>query len=88
MYLLSSKFYTHSNRSLFGWYVWSLYKVGFSISKIFNLRSILPTPVILRETEGEVAESIIHQITLTLKESSDRCRRWLSDEEEHFRQNS
>ena len=30
---------------------------GLSIPKIFTLRSILPTPVILREAEGEVAES-------------------------------
>ena len=57
MYLASSKFYTHNNKSLFGWYVWFLYMVVFSIPKIFNLRSILPTPVILREAEGEVAES-------------------------------
>ena len=58
--------------------------VGFSIPKIFNLRSILPTPVILRGAKGEVAESIIHQITLALKESSDRCRRWFWAGEEHF----
>ena len=59
MYLASSKFYTHNNKSLFGWYVWFLYMVVFSIPKIFNLRIILPTPVILRGAKGEVAESIL-----------------------------
>ena len=54
-----SKSYTHSTRSLFDWYVWFLSMVGFSIPRTFTLRSILPTPVILREAEGEVAESII-----------------------------
>ena len=39
---------------------------GFSIPRTFTLRSILPTPVILREAEGEVAESIFQQITLAL----------------------
>ena len=52
-----SKSYTHSTRSLFDWYVWFLSMVGFSIPRTFTLRSILPTPVILRKAEGEVAES-------------------------------
>ena len=52
--------------------------VGFSIPRTFTLRSILPTPVILREAEGEVAESIFQQITLTLRERGDRSIRWLS----------
>ena len=64
-----SKTYTHSKRSLFGWYVWFLYMVGFSlfsfsIPRTFTPRSILPSPVILREAEGEVAESILQQTTL------------------------
>ena len=42
--------------------------VGFSIPRTFTLRSILPTPVILRKAEGEVAESMFQQITLTLRE--------------------
>ena len=79
MYPASSKFYTHSTRSLFGWYVWSLYKVGFSIPKIFTLRSILPTPVILREAEGEVAESNIKEDNPLLWEREDRRRRWVRE---------
>ena len=71
MYPASSKTHTHSNRFLLGWYVWSLYKVGFSIPRTFTLRSKLPTPVILREAEGEVAESIIEQITLVIREKGD-----------------
>ena len=43
MYPASSKTHTHSNRFLLGWYVWSLYKVGFSIPRTFTLRNILPT---------------------------------------------
>ena len=58
--------------------------VVFSIPKIFNLRSILPTPVILREAEGEVAESIFQQITPSLRERGDRRIRWLWAGEEHF----
>ena len=41
--------------------------ISYSIPRTFTLRSILPTPVILREAEGEVAESIIQQITLALR---------------------
>ena len=62
--------------------------ISFSIPQTFTLRSILPTPVILREAEGEVAESIFQQITLALKESGDRCRRWLRAGQEQFPQNS
>ena len=62
--------------------------VGFSIPRTFTLRSIPPTPVILRGAKGEVAESIIHQITLALREREDCCRLWVSAGEEHFRQNS
>ena len=72
MYLASSKFYTHNNKSLFGWYVWFLYMVVFSIPKIFNLCSILPTPVILRGAEGEVAESILTESTLSKGVWDDR----------------
>ena len=43
-----------------------------------------PHSVILRGAEGEVAESIIHQITLALKESSDRCIHWLRARQKHF----
>ena len=68
MYPASSKFYTHNSKSLFGWYVWFLSMISFSIPRTFTLRSILPTPVILRGAEGEVAESMFQQITLTLRE--------------------
>ena len=88
MYPASSKTYTHSTRSLFGWYVWFLSMVGFSIPRTFTLRSILPTPVILRGAEGEVAESIIQQITLALRERGDRCRRWLRAGTKTLSQNS
>ena len=43
-----------------------------------------PPPVILREAEGEVAESIIEKITLVLRERVDLCRRWVRAGEEHF----
>jgi len=88
MYPASSKTYTHSTRSLFDWYVWFLYMVGFSIPKICTLRSILPTPVILREAEGEVAESIIQQITLALWERGDRHRHWVKARQKRFPPNS
>ena len=42
--------------------------VGFSSPKTFILHSMPPPPVILREAEGEVAESIIEKITHTLRE--------------------
>ena len=73
-----SKTHTHSTSSLFDWCVWFLNMVGFSIPRTFTLRSILPTPVILRGAEGEVAESMFQQITLTLRERGDRSIRWLS----------
>ena len=57
--------------------------VGFSIPRTFTLRSILPTPVILRGAEGEVAESMFQQITLTLREG-DRRSRWVRFWVEHF----
>ena len=43
MYPVSSKTYTHGNKSLFNWYVWFLYMISFSIPRTFTLRSILPT---------------------------------------------
>ena len=81
-----SKSYTHSTRSLFDWYVWFLSMVGFSIPRTFTLRSILPTPVILREAEGEVAESIFQQITLVLWERGDRHRLWVKARQKPFPQ--
>ena len=42
--------------------------VGFASPKTLTLRSTPHHPVILREAEGEVAESIIHKITLALLE--------------------
>ena len=42
--------------------------VGFSSPKTFILHSMPPPPVILREAEGEVVESIIEKITHTLRE--------------------
>ena len=62
--------------------------VGSSNLKTFHLHSMPPTPVILREAEGEVAESIIQQITLALKESGDRPRRWVRTRQKHFPPNS
>ena len=59
---------------------------GIIYSKNFHFSQHAPHPVILREAEGEVAESIIQQITLALNESSDHCRRWLRDGEEPFPQ--
>ena len=79
-----SKSYTHSTRSLFDWYVWFLSMVGFSIPRTFTLRSILPTPVILREAEGEVAESIFQQITLVIRVKGDHWRNWLRARQKHF----
>ncbi|MGB0227349.1 MAG: hypothetical protein ACPGD7_05375, partial [bacterium] len=61
--------------SLYGWFLYS---------ENFHSSQYTSHPVILREAEGEDAESIIQQITLALKESSDRCRSWLRDGEEHF----
>ena len=58
--------------------------VGFSSPKTFTLHSMPPPPVILREAEGEVAESIIEKITLALRERGDRRRRWERAGEEHF----
>ena len=40
--------------------------VGFASPKTLTLRSTPHHPVILREAEGEVAESIIQKITLAL----------------------
>ena len=60
--------------------------VGFSIPRTFTLRSILPTPVILREAEGEVAESIIQQITLALRERGTVADCWLRAREKPFSQ--
>ena len=88
MYPVSSKTYTHGNKSLFNWYVWFLYMISFSIPRTFTLRSISPAQVILREAKGEVAESIIEQITLVIPKRWDRCRRWLRAGEEHFPLNS
>ena len=52
--------------------------VGLSIPKLSLFTACLPPPpVILREAEGEVAESIIQKITLVLRERGDRCRRWV-----------
>ena len=42
--------------------------VGFASPKTLTLRSTPHHPVILRGAEGEVAESIIHKITLALLE--------------------
>jgi len=42
--------------------------VGFSDPKTLTLPSTPHHPVILREAEGEVAESIIQKITLALRE--------------------
>ena len=39
---------------------------GFSIPNTFTLCSMPPTPVILRGAEGEVAESILPESTLSL----------------------
>ena len=58
--------------------------VGFSIPRTFTLRSILPTPVIMREAEDEVAESIIEKITLAFREREGRRRWWERAGEEHF----
>ena len=62
--------------------------VKFLYYENFHSSQYTSHPVILSKAKGEIAESIIQQITLALKESIDRCRRWLRDEEEHFRQNS
>ena len=43
-----------------------------------------PPPVILREAEGKVAESIIEKITLVLRERVDLRRWWLGAGEEPF----
>jgi len=58
--------------------------VGFSSPKTFNLRCMPPTLSFCAEQNGEVAESIIKKITLSLRERGDRCRRWLRAGEEHF----
>ena len=39
--------------------------LGFSRTKIFTLSSMPPIPVILRGAEGEVAESILLESTLS-----------------------
>jgi len=57
---------------------------GFSSQKNFHYSQHASHPVILREAEGEVAESIIHKITLVLRERGDRRRWWLRAGEEHF----
>ena len=58
--------------------------VGFASPKTLTLRNTPHHPVILREAEGEVAESIIHKITLALLERGGRRRRRERDGEEHF----
>ena len=59
-----------------------------SIFRELSLFAVFPHPVILRGAKGEVAESIIQQITLALRERGYRRIRWLWAEEEHFPQNS
>jgi len=54
------------------------------IQKLSLLKACLPPPVILREAEGEVAESIIEKITLVLRERVDLRRRWERAGEEPF----
>ena len=88
MYPASSKTHTHSTRSLFGWLCLDSLYGWFLNSENFHSSQYTPHPVILRGAEGEVAESIIHQITLALREREDCCRLWVSAGEEHFRQNS
>ena len=71
---------------LIGMISFSLWLV--SLFRELSLFAVYPHPVILHGAEGEVAESIIHQITLALREREDCCRLWVSAGEEHFRQNS
>ena len=51
--------HTQSNRPIFGRFFWN---------KNFHSSPYSPQPVILRGAEGEVAESIIQQRTLALRE--------------------
>jgi len=57
--------------------------ISFSIPRTFTLRSILPTPVILREAEGEVAEST-DMNELKPFRRWDRQLRQVMAGEEHF----
>ena len=45
---------------------------GFSRTKTFTLSSMSPNPVILRGAEGEVAETILPESTLSLSVWGDR----------------
>ena len=58
--------------------------LGFSSTKTFTLCSMPLTPVILRGAEGEVAETILPEITLSLSVWGDRLQRPFSLEEEGF----
>jgi len=49
--------------------------LGFSSTKTFTLCSMPLTPVILRGAEGEVAETILPEITLSLSVWGDRLQR-------------
>ena len=57
---------------------------GFSRTKTFTLSSMSPIPVILRGAEGEVAESILAESTLSLGVWDDRLQRPFSLEGEGF----
>ena len=58
--------------------------VGLSSQKNFNYSQHASPTVILREAEGEVAESIIEKIALAFRERWGRRRWWERAIEEHF----
>jgi len=61
-----------------------LLSVGFSSQRTFTFHSMPPTLSFCAKPNGEVAESIIHKITLVLREREDYRRRWVRAGEEIF----
>ena len=58
--------------------------VGFSSPKTFTFQSMPPSLSFCAEPNGEVAESIIQKLTLTLRERGDCRRCWERAREEPF----
>ena len=58
--------------------------VGFSSQRTFTFHSMPPTLSFCAKPNGEVAESIIHKITLAFRKRGYRRRRWVNGRQKHF----
>ena len=82
--LHQSKTFSHSINPIPMHITPDFFPYGFYSPRTFTLSSILPTLSFCAEPKGEVAESIIHKITLVLRERGYRRRRWVRACQKHF----